>query len=116
MIIRITDDFDPERIAQSGQCFRWEKMEGETWRIITGHSCLYLTPLGDDRYEFDCPEDEYENFRKTNMRTSGGNILTCRRTIKIYEHESIIKRIPFCGRLRNRRKAFASCGRIPGRC
>ena len=62
MIIRITDDFDPDRIAQSGQCFRWEKMEGETWRIIAGGACLYLTLLGDDQYEFDCPEDKYENF------------------------------------------------------
>jgi hypothetical protein len=62
VIIRITDDFDPDRIAQSGQCFRWKKKEGETWRIIAGGACLYLTPLGDDLYEFDCTEDEYENF------------------------------------------------------
>ena len=62
MIKRITDDFDPDRIAKSGQCFRWEKMEGETWRIIAGDACLYLTPLGDDRYEFDCTESEYEDF------------------------------------------------------
>ena len=62
MIIRITDDFDPDRIAQSGQCFRWKKMEDETWRIIAGGACLYLTLLGDDRYEFDCTEEEYENF------------------------------------------------------
>ena len=40
MTIRITDDFDPDRIAESGQCFRW----------------------GDDLYEFECTEDEYENF------------------------------------------------------
>ena len=102
MIIHITDDFDPDRIAQSGQCFRWEKMEGETWRIIAGGACLYLTPLGDDLYEFDCTEDEYENF--------------WRQYFDLQENYQNIKRIPFCGRLRNRRKAFASCGRIPGRC
>ena len=62
MTIRITDDFDPDRIAESGQCFRWEKTEGETWRIIAGKACLYLTSLGDDLYEFECTEDEYENF------------------------------------------------------
>ena len=60
MIIRITDDFDPDRIAQSGQCFRWEKKEGETWRIIAGKACLYITPLGDDRYEFECSEEEFD--------------------------------------------------------
>ena len=62
MTIRITDDFDPDRIAESGQCFRWEKTEGETWRIIAGKACLYLTSLGDDLYELDCSEDEYEYF------------------------------------------------------
>ena len=104
MIIRITDDFDPERIAQSGQCFRWEKMEGETWRIITGHSCLYLTPLGDDRYEFDCPEDEYENF--------------WREYFDLQENYQNIR-----GRIDREEDLFlwkaaeqASCGRIPGRC
>ena len=60
MITRITDDFDPDRIAQSGQCFRWEKKEGGTWRIIAGKACLYMTPLGDDLYEFDCTEDEFD--------------------------------------------------------
>ncbi len=60
MIIHITDDFDPDRIAQSGQCFRWEKKEGETWRIIAGKACLYITPLGDDRYEFECSEEEFD--------------------------------------------------------
>lgn len=62
MIIRITDDFDPDRIAQSGQCFRWEKVDDETWKIIAGKKCLYMTPLGDDLYEFDCSEDEYTHF------------------------------------------------------
>ena len=60
MIIHITDDFDPDRISQSGQCFRWEKKEGETWRIIAGKACLYITPLGDDRYEFECSEEEFD--------------------------------------------------------
>ena len=60
MIINITDDFDPDRIAQSGQCFRWEKKEGETWRIIAGKACLYITPLGDDRYELECSQDEFD--------------------------------------------------------
>lgn len=60
MITHITDDFDPDRIAQSGQCFRWEKKEGETWRIIAGKACLYITPLGDDRYEFECSEEEFD--------------------------------------------------------
>ena len=60
MITQITEDFDPDRIAQSGQCFRWEKREGGTWRIIAAKACLYMTSLGDDLYEFDCSEGEFD--------------------------------------------------------
>ncbi len=62
MIIKITDDFDPGRIADSGQCFRWTKTDPRTWRIIAGSACLYLTVLDEDRYELDCTEAEFETF------------------------------------------------------
>lgn len=80
LIIKITDDFDLKKIADSGQCFRWERidenpeqntaknadglLERNTYRIIAGASCLYITSLGDDRYELECSEDEYESFWK----------------------------------------------------
>ena len=60
--IQISDDFDPDRIADSGQCFRWEKEDQKTYRIIAGSACLYITPLGDDWFELDCSETEYESF------------------------------------------------------
>lgn len=72
MIIRIGDDFDLNKIAESGQCFRWTKQEphtlsgqgagSDTFRIIAGGSCLYITSLGDDRYELDCTDEEYRCF------------------------------------------------------
>ena len=72
MIIRIGDDFDLNKIAESGQCFRWTKQEphtlsglgagNDTFRIIAGGSCLYITSLGDDRYELDCTDEEYRCF------------------------------------------------------
>ncbi len=61
MIIQIDDDFNPGKIADSGQCFRWEK-QGLGWRILAGKSCLYLTSLGDNRYELDCTPEEYDSF------------------------------------------------------
>ena len=71
MIIQITDDLDLDRIAQSGQCFRWKKTEDSTYRIIAGGSCLYITSLGtsgaadgDGRFELDCSEAEFECFWK----------------------------------------------------
>ena len=51
MILSFTDDLDLDRIADSGQCFRWTKIEPRIYRIIAGSRCLYLTALGDSRYE-----------------------------------------------------------------
>ena len=62
MIIQIEDDFDLDGIAESGQCFRWEKTDQNTYRIIAGKSCLYITALGEGGFELDCSEAEFENF------------------------------------------------------
>ena len=62
MIVQITDDFNLDRIAESGQCFRWEKKEDCTYRIIAGKACLYITALGESFYELDCSEREYTGF------------------------------------------------------
>ncbi len=59
MIITIHDDFEPDLIAESGQCFRWEKTEPNTYRILNGSRCLYLTKTDDTHYEFSCDEAEY---------------------------------------------------------
>lgn len=71
MIKQITDDFDLEKTAQSGQCFRWEKTSNPaltnlpcTYRILAGHSCLYITALdsGQGLYELDCSEEDFSGF------------------------------------------------------
>ena len=62
MITAITDDFDPDKIAESGQCFRWNKTDETTYRILAGKDCLYMTKLDCDRYELSCPEEKFENF------------------------------------------------------
>ena len=62
MIIQIQDDFDPGKIAESGQCFRWTKTDEQTYRIIAGNRCLYMTSKEDDLYELDCPQEEYSGF------------------------------------------------------
>ena len=64
MILEMTDDFDPGKIAESGQCFRWEKRDGDTYRIIAGQACLYLKSLGADRYDLSCTEEEFGGFWK----------------------------------------------------
>ncbi len=62
MIVTITDDFDLDKIADSGQCFRWYKIEGGSYRIIAAESCLKIRALGDCQFDFDCTETEFENF------------------------------------------------------
>ena len=62
MILSFTDDLDLDRIADSGQCFRWTKIEPRTYRIIAGSRCLYLTALGQNRYELDCSEESFDAF------------------------------------------------------
>ena len=59
MILTISDDFDPDKIADSGQCFRWEKIDLRTYRIISGAECLYLTSLGKSRYELECSDEAF---------------------------------------------------------
>ncbi|SEA11357.1 N-glycosylase/DNA lyase [Lachnospiraceae bacterium NK3A20] len=59
--IHIEDDLDLDRIAESGQCFRWEKTGAQAYRIIAGKDCLYIAALGDGRFELDCTEEEFRD-------------------------------------------------------
>ncbi len=61
MILTITDDFDLERIAESGQCFRWEKLGSGSYRILHGSACLYAESLGKQRYAFSCEKEEFDS-------------------------------------------------------
>lgn len=40
--VEITDDFDLEMIAESGQCFRWQPIEDGGYRIIHRDKCLCI--------------------------------------------------------------------------
>ena len=59
MIASISDDFNLDKIAESGQCFRWEKTGTSTYRIPYRDSCLYITALGNSEFEIDCSEAEF---------------------------------------------------------
>ena len=87
MEIHITDDFDLDRIADSGQCFRWRKDDSDdsgdsgAYRIIHKGHCLKIRPLGNAMFRLSCSEDEYreiwhdyfdfgENYRSVRERVS----------------------------------------------
>lgn len=61
MFVTIQDDFDLEKIMNSGQCFRVKKLEDGSFRFITGHSLLYIR--GTDTpglFEADCTDEDWE--------------------------------------------------------
>ena len=60
MILTINDDFDLEKIADSGQCFRWEKTGEAAWRILHQDRCLRIEALGGRRFALDCSRAELE--------------------------------------------------------
>ena len=60
MIIHIEDDFDLKKIADSGQCFRWEQTTENTYRIPHGTKCLSISALGSGSYSLTCSEDDFE--------------------------------------------------------
>ena len=68
MIITITDDFDLKKIADSGQCFRFNEVTGDDgqkrYSVAALNRHVFVKELGQDKYDFDCSEDEFENFWK----------------------------------------------------
>jgi N-glycosylase/DNA lyase len=78
MILTINDDFDLAKVADSGQCFRFNVCdngkeltakegafsEAPTYRVVASDKLLYIKQTGESEYELSCSEDEYENFWK----------------------------------------------------
>ena len=62
MRIRIEDDLDLKKIAESGQCFRWTGICPGTFQIIARDKCLRISALGDKLFDMDCSEEEYASF------------------------------------------------------
>ena len=57
---RTEDDLDLLKIAESGQCFRWNKAEGHCFRVIHGGHCVYMEETGEGEYRIDCSEEEFQ--------------------------------------------------------
>lgn len=52
--------FDPALIARSGQCFRMREGKGGIVTALAGADRVRMTPLGGDRFRFDCPPEDFE--------------------------------------------------------
>lgn len=63
MTVKIPDDCDLKKIAESGQCFRWRELENGGYRIPAGGRCLSIKPTAEmNAYEVDCTRDEWSGF------------------------------------------------------
>ncbi len=60
--IHIADDFDLDKIIESGQCFRPAQRKDGWYRFPAGQKVLYLKPEGEQWYTIRCPEGEWERF------------------------------------------------------
>lgn len=63
MIVTISDDFDLEKIAESGQCFRWRRMENG-YVIPYGNKIIEIIPVKEqaDSYTVNCQPGEWNHY------------------------------------------------------
>lgn len=65
MKIRIEDDFDLKKIAESGQCFRWNPNEDGGYNIVASGKVLNIKQGAEkSEFEVDCTKAEFEGFWK----------------------------------------------------
>lgn len=60
MIVKISDDFDLEKIVYSGQCFRPRKLSDGSYLFVTGEKYLIISHLSKDEYEVSCDKTDWE--------------------------------------------------------
>lgn len=60
--VKITDDFDLRKIAESGQCFRFHETGDGGYRIQAGDRIMKIRPSGPQRYEVSEWDSFWENY------------------------------------------------------
>ena len=60
MQITLTDDFDLDKMAESGQCFRWYPLPDGGYRICAFRRAVTARQEG-HRLTLDCPEEAYRS-------------------------------------------------------
>lgn len=61
MEIIIEDDFDLKKNADSGQCFRWEEMGENTYRIVHLEYCVTVKKISENTFQLSCDKLEFDN-------------------------------------------------------
>ena len=58
--IEIPDDFDLEKTAFCGQCFRAKPIEDVLFRFVSGENVIYIQSIGEHLFSVSCDEDEWK--------------------------------------------------------
>ena len=62
MHIEIQDDFDLEKIATCGQCFRAKAIDNGLFRFVSGDHVIYIKETGEHQFDVSCIDDEWKEF------------------------------------------------------
>lgn len=58
--IEIQDDFDLEKTASCGQCFRAKSLENGLFRFVSGEHVIYIKDMGNHQFSISCTDDEWK--------------------------------------------------------
>ncbi len=61
MKITINDDFDLQKIANCGQCFRAKEISNGIYRFITGANVIYIKKLHENTFDVSCDDYQWNN-------------------------------------------------------
>lgn len=61
MIVKIDDDFDIRKIANSGQCFRFKETQNDIFENVAMGRILRIRQIDPHTLDFDCSDEEFKN-------------------------------------------------------
>ena len=65
MLVSLQDDFNLEKIAASGQCFRVRRFEDDSYRFVTGEYILYIRGEQKGQFSVSCDAEEWQKIWRT---------------------------------------------------
>jgi N-glycosylase/DNA lyase len=89
LTITILDDFDLDKIADSGQCFRVRKFENGFFRFVTSNYVLYIKEIERTKFSVSCSIPEWTNVWRPYFDLNR-NYETIRQTIPVSDNYMLV--------------------------
>lgn len=95
MQIEIRDDFDLEKIASCGQCFRAKSLDDGLFRFILGDHVIYIKETGNHEFSVSCTNEDWND-----IWTRYFDLARSYRNLYYEEHEKhdFVQKAMDCGR------------------